>query len=130
MLPRLPAAKLSSPGLRFCERDQLRQRVDAERRRGRDHHRMLADEADRHEIAHHVDREIGLQLRQRDEVGGKRHIERVAVRRGGDATAWIATAPAPPGWLMHDHLLAPQPGQMVGEDPRDARRARRPGRPR
>ena len=42
---------------------------------------MLADIADRHEIARDVEREGGLQLGQRDEVRGQSEIERNAVRR-------------------------------------------------
>ena len=100
VLPRLPAATLSSP-LRFLASAISSASVLTPRSRlDRDHHRMIADIADRHEVAHHIDREVGLQLRQRDEIRGERHVERVAVARGVAATALMATAPAPPGWLM------------------------------
>ena len=52
------------------EGDQLRQRADTEVGARRNNHGMSADEADRHEAAHHVDREIRLKLRQPDVIGG------------------------------------------------------------
>ena len=96
------------------ERDQLGQRVDAEIAARRDHHRMIADISDRHEIAQHVDREIRLQLRQRDEIGRKRHVERVAVRRRGRHRL-DGDGAGSAGLVEHDHLLAPELRQVVGE---------------
>ena len=75
---------------------------------------MIADISDRHEIAQHVDREILLQLRQRDEIGGKRHVERVAVRRRGRHRLDGDGAGAA-RLIEHDDLLAPELRQIIGE---------------
>jgi hypothetical protein len=48
--------------------DQFAERVDAERWRHRDRHRLLAHEADRHEVAHQVVRIVLRDLGQRDEA--------------------------------------------------------------
>ena len=118
MLPRLPAATLSSPGLLLSERDQFGQRVHAERGRDGDPKRLFADKADRHEVAHQVDRKVLLKLGQCNEIRGERHIERMAVRccrRDGLDGNGAGAA----GLIEHDHLLTPQPGQMLGDHPAD-----------
>ncbi len=118
MVPRALAAKFSVPGFAFDKRDEFGERVDAQRRRNRDHHRLLGDEADRREIAEHVDLQAGEHLRHDDVSRRRREIERVAIGRrldrllGGDAAAGT-------GGVQNDDLLLPAFAEFVGDDARD-----------
>jgi len=55
-------------GFAFEERDQFGQGVHAERGRDADPKRLFADKADRHEVAHQVDRKVLLKLGQCNEI--------------------------------------------------------------
>jgi hypothetical protein len=93
---------------------------DAERGRGSEHHRLVADQADRHELAEQLRHlgAVGFALGQDGESRGQRHIERVAVGRRdrGGLRCDHAAAAGP----VHDHdLLLPMLGEAIGEDTDD-----------
>ena len=98
--------------------DQLAERVDAERRRHRDRHRLLADKADRDEVANEIVRIVLGDLRQRDEARRQREQQRVAVRRRG-ARDLHADRAGRARMIGDEHLLAPVPRQPFGDDAGD-----------
>ena len=102
----------------FRPRNQFRQRVDAQRRIHRDHHRLLADHPDRDEVACEIERHFGLRLRQHHEGRCERQIERMSVRwrRSGGLRGDDATATRP---VDHQHLLSPGLSEAVRDDPCD-----------
>ena len=107
------------------ERDQLRQRADPERRIDGEEHRVLGREAERDEVARQLQRQIGRDAGQRDEVRQCRHVQRIAVgqRLGGGTRADAAAAARP---IDRDDLLLPDPAQALGEEARiDVGRAAR-----
>ena len=108
--------------LGLCPRDQLGQRIDAERRGDREHHRLLADEADADEIPLQVERQVRQHFRHHDESGGGGHVKRGAVgRRGGRDAGGGAAGGA--RVTENQHLLSPQPPEMIGHNPGDDVRA-------
>ena len=99
------------------DRDQLRQRRHAERRRGRDEHRRAAEIADRHQIAR-LEREIGCGAGKRHEGGDRRDRQRVAVGRGRCRGTRCDRAARPRLIDRHD-LLAPNLGQPLAHNAQD-----------
>ena len=98
--------------------DQLAERVDAERGRHRNRHRLLAHEADRDEVPHQVVRIVLRDLGQRDEARRQRKEERVTVgrRRPRDLHADRAGRAR---MIGDERLLAPAVRQAFRHDPRD-----------
>ena len=101
---------------RLGARDQLRQARDPEPRRDREKHRVLRHEPDRQKILRHVQRNVGRGRMQRHERRQHRLVERVPVgggvcrRPGGKAAAGAGT-------IVHNHLLTPELGEPVGDEP-------------
>ena len=96
--------------------DQLRQRRDAEIRRNGEEHRVLGDEADRQEVARHLQRHVGRCRMQRHEGRQHRLVQRIAVGSGvcggprGDAAAGARL-------VHHQDLLAPELAKPFGDKP-------------
>jgi hypothetical protein len=90
----------------LCKRNQLRQGLHAERRRGGDEHRLLGHEPDRHEIARHLGYQIGGLARRGQEHRERRHIKRVAIGRSVQRGANRDRAAAA-RLIDGDNLMAP-----------------------
>ena len=86
--------------------------------RHRDRHRLLADEADRDEVANQVVGVVLGDLRQRDEARRQPEQQRVAVRRRG-ARDLHADRAGRARMVGDEHLLVPLPRQPFGHDARD-----------
>jgi hypothetical protein len=115
MVPRPVAAYDSLPGCSLRQRDEVLERGDAELRRHGEEHRLLADEADRREVARHFERQVGLQPGKRHERRGGGHVERVAVGSGGRARARRHRA-AGARLVEHHDLLADERAEPVADD--------------
>src|SRR5262249_24570571 len=104
-VPRALAAYRISPG-RF------------ERRRNRDYHRRLSDKSDPNKITIKIERQIWKHVRHDDEGRRSWHVEGVTVRSGRCRLAGCNAA-ARSGMVEYDHLLPPQPAEVLGHDARD-----------
>src|SRR5262249_29318272 len=86
-------------GLALGERDELGQRAHADRIAGDDRKRLLADQADRYEVALDAERQVLVRDRQHHQRPRGRHAERVAGALPGPASAGMGHHRRAPGGL-------------------------------
>src|SRR5262245_14537 len=92
--------------------------MDTERRRSRDYHWLLGDKSDPNKITIKIERQIWKHVRHDDEGRRSWHVEGVTVRSGRCRLAGCNAA-ARSGMVEYDHLLPPQPAEVLGHDSRD-----------
>src|SRR5262245_59370748 len=92
--------------------------MDTERRRSRDYHWLLGDKSDPNKITIKIERQIWKHVRHDDEGRRSWHVEGVTVCSGRCRLAGCNAA-ARSGMVEYEHLLPPQPAEVLGHDARD-----------
>jgi hypothetical protein len=100
----------------FRKRDELWQRRHVEGRRDGYEKWLLADEADRNEIARHLKRQVGLQAPQGHECRGGGHVQSVTIGSGSSGGARRHRS-AGARMIKREDLTSPHLRQAVGDDP-------------